>query len=40
VPRSLEILEDEAKSGLLDAEVLRIFLEARIYELTIPRFRS
>jgi response regulator RpfG family c-di-GMP phosphodiesterase len=40
VPRSLEILEDEAKSGLLDAEVLRIFLEARIYEPTIPRFRS
>jgi response regulator RpfG family c-di-GMP phosphodiesterase len=40
VPRSLEILEDEAKSGLLDADVLRIFLEARIYEPTIPRFRS
>lgn len=40
VPRSLEILEDEVKSGLLDGEVLRIFVEARIYELTIPRFRS
>jgi response regulator RpfG family c-di-GMP phosphodiesterase len=40
VPRSLEILEDEVKSGLLDGEVLRIFIEAKIYELTIPRFRS
>jgi response regulator RpfG family c-di-GMP phosphodiesterase len=40
VPRSLEILEDEVKSGLLDAEVLRIFVDAKIYELTIPRFRS
>lgn len=40
VPRSLEILEDEVKSGLLDGDALRIFVEARIYELTIPRFRS
>jgi response regulator RpfG family c-di-GMP phosphodiesterase len=40
VPRSLEILEGEVKSGLLDAEALRIFLDAKIYELTIPRFRS
>jgi response regulator RpfG family c-di-GMP phosphodiesterase len=40
VPRSLEILEDEVKSGLLDGEVLRIFVEAKLYELTIPRFRS
>lgn len=40
VPRSLEILEDEVKSGLLDPEALRLFVEARIYELTIPRFRS
>jgi response regulator RpfG family c-di-GMP phosphodiesterase len=40
VPRSLEILEDEVKSGLLDPEALRLFVEAGIYELTIPRFRS
>ncbi len=40
VPRSLEILEDEVKSGLLDGEALRLFVEAKIYELTIPRFRS
>jgi hypothetical protein len=40
VPRSLEILEDEVKSGLLDPEALRLFVEARIFELTIPRFRS
>jgi response regulator RpfG family c-di-GMP phosphodiesterase len=34
VERSLEILEKEAKANLLDQEVLRIFLEARIFELT------
>jgi hypothetical protein len=32
VERSLEILEQEAKVNLLDAEVLRIFLEAKIYD--------
>ncbi|WP_005035729.1 HD domain-containing phosphohydrolase [Holophaga foetida] len=37
VPRSLEILEDEAKAGLLDAEALKIFIEGQIYTLTIPR---
>ncbi len=39
VERSLEILEQEAKVNLLDAEVLRIFLEAKIYERTIPTVR-
>jgi hypothetical protein len=39
VERSLQILEQEAKVNLLDAEVLRIFLEARIYERTIPAER-
>jgi response regulator RpfG family c-di-GMP phosphodiesterase len=34
IPRSLEILEDETKAGLLDRAALDIFLEARIYELT------
>ena len=33
--RSLEILEQEAKVHLLDAEVLRIFIEARIFERTL-----
>ncbi len=34
VERSLEILAQEAKVNLLDADVLRIFLEARIFERT------
>jgi response regulator RpfG family c-di-GMP phosphodiesterase len=34
VERSLEILEQEAKVNLLDGEVLRIFLEAKIYDRT------
>jgi response regulator RpfG family c-di-GMP phosphodiesterase len=34
VERSLEILEDEARTGLLDSEALRIFLEARVFDLT------
>ena len=38
VPKSLQILEDEAKAGLLDAEALRIFMDAKIFELTISRF--
>jgi response regulator RpfG family c-di-GMP phosphodiesterase len=39
VERSLQILEQEAKVNLLDAEVLRIFLEARIYERTLAATR-
>jgi HD-GYP domain-containing protein (c-di-GMP phosphodiesterase class II) len=35
VERSLEILAQEAKVNLLDTEVLRIFVEARIYERTV-----
>jgi HD-GYP domain-containing protein (c-di-GMP phosphodiesterase class II) len=35
VERSLEILAQEAKVNLLDSEILRIFLEARIFERTI-----
>jgi response regulator RpfG family c-di-GMP phosphodiesterase len=35
VERSLEILEQEAKVNLLDTEVLKIFIEARIYQRTI-----
>jgi len=37
--RSLEILDQEARVNLLDAEVLRIFLEARIYERTMVQGR-
>ena len=36
VERSLEILDQEAKVNLLDAEVLRIFIDARIFERTVP----
>jgi response regulator RpfG family c-di-GMP phosphodiesterase len=34
ISRSLEILEDETKAGLLDRGALTIFLDAKIYELT------
>jgi hypothetical protein len=40
VPRSLQILEDEAKAGLLDGDALGIFLEARIFEVTMPAVRA
>jgi response regulator RpfG family c-di-GMP phosphodiesterase len=40
IPRSLEILEAETKAGLLDPELMRIFLEARIYELTLSRIKG
>jgi response regulator RpfG family c-di-GMP phosphodiesterase len=34
VERSLQILEEEAKAGLLDADLLGIFMEARVFTLT------
>jgi response regulator RpfG family c-di-GMP phosphodiesterase len=40
IERSLEILEQEAKVNLLDTEVLRIFIEARIYERTLAHART
>ena len=40
VERSLEILEQEAKVNLLDGEVLRIFLEAKIYERTTGQLKA
>ena len=40
VERSIEILQQEAKVNLLDSEVLKIFLEARIYERTIGHGRT
>jgi response regulator RpfG family c-di-GMP phosphodiesterase len=40
VERSLEILEQEARVNLLDAEVLKIFIEARIFERTLTPSRT
>ncbi|WP_306591314.1 HD domain-containing phosphohydrolase [Geothrix sp. 21YS21S-4] len=40
VERSLEILEQEAKVNLLDSEVLRIFIDARIFERTLVSMRA
>jgi HD-GYP domain-containing protein (c-di-GMP phosphodiesterase class II) len=34
--RALDILNQEAKQGKLDVELLKLFIEARIYEQTIP----
>ena len=31
---ALEILEDEASQGLLDTDMVRVFIEARIYAST------
>ncbi|MDP1832085.1 MAG: response regulator [Geothrix sp.] len=39
IERSLEILEQEARVNLLDTEVLRIFIEARIFERTTGHLR-
>jgi response regulator RpfG family c-di-GMP phosphodiesterase len=40
VPRSLEILEDEARAGLLDGDALGIFLDARIFDLTMNQIKA
>lgn len=40
IPKSLEILAAEVESGLLDAEGLRLFIECKVYEITIPKCRS
>jgi HD-GYP domain-containing protein (c-di-GMP phosphodiesterase class II) len=37
VEKALSILKDEADHGKLDGEVLNLFVEARIYEKTLPR---
>jgi hypothetical protein len=39
VPQSLEILENEVKSGLLDGDAFRLFVDARVYTLAIPKLR-
>jgi len=40
VPRSLEILENEVKAGLLDGDAMAIFLEARIFDLTTTQAKA
>lgn len=40
VEESLDILDEEARSGLLDRNLLDIFLEARIYEVTTSQHRE
>jgi HD-GYP domain-containing protein (c-di-GMP phosphodiesterase class II) len=37
VEKALWILEDEAKGGKLDRQVLDVFINAKVYELTLPR---
>ena len=38
VDRALNILEDEAQQGLLDTDMVQIFIASRIYELTPQTF--
>ncbi|MBL0312764.1 MAG: response regulator [Holophagaceae bacterium] len=40
VEESLDILNDEARCGLLDRNLLDIFLEARVYEVTTSKSRE
>ena len=37
VERALDILRDEARHNKLDLELLQVFIEAKIYEKTLPR---
>jgi hypothetical protein len=37
VERALDILRDEARTGKLDMQLLDIFVEAKVYERTLPR---
>jgi len=37
VERALDILADEAKHGKLDSTLLQVFVEAKVYERTLPR---
>jgi HD-GYP domain-containing protein (c-di-GMP phosphodiesterase class II) len=37
VQRALDILRDEVKQGKLDPVLLEIFIERKIYELTVPK---
>jgi HD-GYP domain-containing protein (c-di-GMP phosphodiesterase class II) len=37
VERALDILKEEAGQGKLDQELLGLFIEAKVYERTLPR---
>jgi HD-GYP domain-containing protein (c-di-GMP phosphodiesterase class II) len=37
VEKALDILRDEARAGKLDGSILDLFVDAKIYEKTIPR---
>jgi HD-GYP domain-containing protein (c-di-GMP phosphodiesterase class II) len=37
VERALDILRDEARSGKLDMQLLDVFVDAKVYEKTLPR---
>ena len=37
VEKALHILSDEAGSGKLDKDLLSLFIEAKIYEKTLPK---
>jgi HD-GYP domain-containing protein (c-di-GMP phosphodiesterase class II) len=37
VERALDILRDEARSGKLDRQLLDVFVDAKVYEKTLPR---
>ena len=37
VEKALHILGDEASAGKLDKDILSLFIEAKIYEKTLPR---
>jgi response regulator RpfG family c-di-GMP phosphodiesterase len=40
VEKALDILRDEARAGKLDGSILDLFVEAKIYEKTLPRAGS
>jgi HD-GYP domain-containing protein (c-di-GMP phosphodiesterase class II) len=37
VERALDILRDEVRDGKLDGDLLNVFIEAKVYERTLPR---
>jgi HD-GYP domain-containing protein (c-di-GMP phosphodiesterase class II) len=37
VERALDILADEVKHGKVDGSLLQVFVEAKVYERTLPR---
>jgi HD-GYP domain-containing protein (c-di-GMP phosphodiesterase class II) len=40
VPKSLEILENEVRSGLLDGDAFKLFVDAKVYALATPKLRT